>query len=347
MRRPPDSGRLCFARVVGILLIAVSLMAGLAGCPPRPSEVRDWYDLYAVRDDMEEDYVLVNDLDATTRGYAELAGPTANGGRGWTPIGASTNSFVGSFDGRGFEIRDLHINRPDEDYVGLFACTSWMRHTENFGVIANVAVVDARVVGNANVGALVGHNGGIVSNSYASGTVRGSERVGGLVGWNQHTLLSSYSSCSVDGETAVGGLTGDNWLRATISNSYSHGSVTGDSKVGGLVGWNYYGNLANSYSAGSVAGLTRVGGLVGGMLGGSVVNSFWDTESSGLEVSEGGIGKTSAAMRTVETFTDTATAGLEEAWDLGEVAPGTADRAYAWNIVDGQTYPFLSWLAPP
>jgi hypothetical protein len=347
MKQAPGSAKYCSVRIAGLLLIAVCLMAGLPGCPPRPTEIRDWYGLHAIRDDMEKNYVLTNDLDAATPGYAELAGPTANGGRGWTPIGTSTNSFVGSFDGRGYEIRGLHVNRPDEDYVGLFACTSWMRHTDNFGVINNVAVVDAQVIGSANVGALVGHNGGIVSDCYASGAVRGSERVGGLIGWNQRTILSSRSSCSVDGDTAVGGLTGDNWLRATISNSYSDGSVTGYSRVGGLVGWNYYGNLTNSYSAGPVTGSTRVGGLVGGMLGGSVVNSFWDAEASGTMASEGGTGKTLAQMRNITTFTDTATAGLEEAWDLGGVVPGATDRAHIWNIVDGQTYPFLSWQPRP
>jgi len=25
------------------------------------------------------------------------------------------------------------------------------------------------------------------------------------------------------------------------------------------------------------------------------------------------------------------------------VAPGETDPAYTWNIVDGETYPFLSW----
>jgi hypothetical protein len=53
----------------------------------------------------------MNDLDAATPGYAELASPTANQGKGWQAIGTSDNRFTGSFDGQGYEIRDLFIDR--------------------------------------------------------------------------------------------------------------------------------------------------------------------------------------------------------------------------------------------
>ncbi|MBE0430334.1 MAG: hypothetical protein IBX67_00745 [Dehalococcoidia bacterium] len=330
-------------RGVGIFLFVSVLMAGLTGCPPGPIEIRDWHELHAVRDDLEEDYVLVNDLDAATPGYAELAGPSANGGRGWEPIGTTDAGFTGSFNGQGYEIRDLHINRPDEDYVGLFSRISWIRHIENFGVIENVGVIDADVTGKAKVGALVGHNGGIVRNSYSGGTVTGSERVGGLVGWNQHTLRNSYSSCTVTGDSAVGGLVGDNWTRSTISDSYATGSVSGSSKVGGLVGWNYHAYVHRSYSTGALSGEDRVGGLIGGRMEGIVSDSFWNAESSGMAISDGGAGKTTADMRSMATFVDTTTTGLDEPWRMTSVSPGETDPAYAWNIVDGQTYPFLSW----
>lgn len=334
-------------RAAAIVLIVAASISGVGGCPPHPTEIRDWHDLHAVRDNLDDSYILMNTLDSTSPGYAELASPTANGGRGWEPIGTSDASFTGDFNGQGYEIKDLYISRADEDYVGLFGCTSWTRHTENVGVIGNLGVTNANVVGSINVGALVGHNGGVVSTSYSSGRVDGTERVGGLVGWNQHTLVSSYSGGSVSGEIAVGGLVGDNWQRATVSSSYSTGIVTGSSKVGGLVGWNYYGTVASCYSTGRVTGSARAGGLVGGMLGGSVRSSFWDVLTSGTEASAAGTGKTTAEMQTIATFTDMAAAGLEEPWDVVSVAPGTTSDDYAWNIVDKQTYPFLSWQSAP
>jgi len=321
---------------VGIFSIMVVLIAGITSCAPPPIEIRDWYDLHAIRNNLGGSYILMNDLDSTTAGYMELANETANGGRGWEPIGISDDQFTGSFNGQGYEIRDLFINRPDEDYVGLFTHISWIRYIDNVGVVENVGVVNADVTGSSQVGVLVGHNGGIVNNSYSSGSVTGDSRVGGLVGWNQATLSNSYSSCSVTGDSRVGGLVGDNWYyRGILSNSYSTGSVTGSKQVGGLVGVNYYGNVTHSYSTGSVTSSTQVGGLVGWNTA-TVSNSFWDTQTSGQATSDGGTGKTTAQMQNIATFSG---AG----WNIIAVNPGQTNPAHTWNIVDDETYPFLSW----
>jgi hypothetical protein len=313
----------------------VALIAGMAGCVPPPIEIRDWYDLHAIRNNLGGSYILMNDLNSTTAGYIELASDTANGGRGWEPIGTSDDQFTGSFNGQGYEIRDLFINRPDEDYVGLFTHISWTRYIDNVGVVENVGVVNADVTGSAQVGILVGHNEGLVNNSYSSGSVTGDSRVGGLVGWNQATLSNSYCTGSVTGDSRVGGLVGDNWYyRGILSNSYSTGSVTGSTQVGGLVGVNYYGNVTRSYSTGSVTGSTQIGGLVGWNTA-TVSNSFWDRITSGMEESDGGTGKTTAEMQDIATFSGSA-------WDIIAVAHEETNPAYTWNIVDGETYPFLS-----
>jgi hypothetical protein len=320
---------------LGIFWIMVALIAGMIGCAPSPIEIRDWYDLHAIRNNLGGSYILMNDLDSTTAGYIELASETANGGKGWEPIGTSDDQFTGSFNGQGYEIRDLFINRPDENYVGLFTHISWTRYIDNVGVVENVGVVNADVTGSAQVGILVGHNEGLVNNSYSSGSVTGDSRVGGLVGWNQATLSNSYSTCSVTGDSRVGGLVGDNWYyRGILSNSYSTGSVTGSTQVGGLVGVNYYGNVTRSYSTGSVTGSTQIGGLVGWNTA-TVSNSFWDRITSGMEESDGGTGKTTAEMQDIATFSGSA-------WDIIAVAHEETNPAYTWNIVDGETYPFLS-----
>jgi len=326
-------------------------------------EIRDWYDLDAIRNNLGDRYILMNDLDSTTAGYMELASETANQGRGWEPIGTADDQFTGSLNGRGYEIKDLFIDRPDEIPVGLFGEVGQEGVTKDIGVV-NITVIGddyvgglvghsdgtvsnsystGSVTGEEYVGSLVGHNGGIVNNSYSSGSVTGDSRIGGLVGWNQATLSNSYSSCSVTGNWSVGGLVGDNWYyESTVGNSYSTGSVTGGSRVGGLVGVNYYGSVTHSYSTGSVTGSSQVGGLVGYNKG-TVSNSFWDTETSGQATSDGGTGKTTAEMMDVATFTDTETQGLDEPWDITAVALGQTNPAHTWNIVDGETYPFLSW----
>jgi hypothetical protein len=191
------------------------------------------------------------------------------------------------------------------------------------------------VAGEWDVGGLVGSNDGAVSNSYSTGSVTGNHYVGGLAGGNEGTVSNSYSTGSVTGNHYVGGMVGINGWDGTVSNSYSTGSVTGNHYVGGMVGVNF-GTVSNSYSSGNVIGDEYVGGLVGVNWGGTVSNSFWDTKTSGQATSAGGTGKTTAEMQNIATF-------LEAAWDIFAVAPGATNFAYTWNIVHGQTYPFLSW----
>ncbi|MFO7996813.1 MAG: GLUG motif-containing protein [Dehalococcoidia bacterium] len=403
-----------------VLLVICSLMLPLPTAVAEASpatEIRDWYDLHAVRDNLSGGYLLMNDLDATVAGYEELAGEAAHEGQGWQPIGIysqdSFDPFIGTFDGQGYEIRDFFIDRPDVVGVGLFGVVAGVG---DGGVIEDVGVVNARVSGDVGVGGLVGLSAGNVSNSYCIANVTGGSRVGGLVGFNAgsgtvddchssgnvtgHDILvggvigynmgmvsNSYSGAGVTGDGGVGGLVGGN--EGTVRNSYASGDVTGEWwNIGGVVGHNWDGIVANCYASGNVSGGSRVGGLVGyndlyatvarsyangsvngddlvgglvgynrdtisgcyalgsvtgnssvgGLVGGNddiVENSFWDREASGVETSDGGAGKTAAAMRDIATF-------LAVAWDITAVAHGETDDGYFWNIVDGETYAFLS-----
>jgi hypothetical protein len=345
----------CYVKRLGIFLITAALIAGMAGClsSSQNLEIRTWYDLDAVRDNLRGNHILMNDLDSTTAGYTELASPTANEGKGWQPIGTEDELFNGTFDGQGYEIRNLFINRFGESYVGLFGVVG------EGGVVQDIGVVNSDVTGYGGVGGLVGDNEGTVSNSYSTGSVTGTgwvggllgvnlgtmsnsystgsvtgdERVGGLVGWNEDASVSnSYSTGNVIGRYSVGGLVGAS--SGTVSNSYSIGSVTGDVNVGGLMGENTA-TVRNAYSTGSVTGNTNVGGLVGDNPG-TVGDSFWDVQTSGQTTSAGGTGKPTEEMQDIATFTGAA-------WDITDVDPGGTNPTYTWNIVDGQAYPFLSW----
>ena len=268
---------------VGIFLITVALIVGMVGCVDHhPIEIQTWYDLNAIRDNLGGSYLLMNDLDSNIAGYEELVSETANQGKGWQPIGAFITNygyrgFDGILDGQGYEMRDLFINRPDEDAVGLFC------HVGREGVIKNIGMVNVTVIGRMHVGGLVGLKG--------------------------------------DGN---------------VSNSYATGSVSGSIDVGGLVGLNGSGNVSNSYSTSNVTGYAHVGGLVGWNSGGIVSNSFWDTQTSGQATSDGGTSENTTQMMDIATFSDAA-------WNITAVALNETNPAYIWNIVDGLTYPFLSW----
>jgi len=345
MKITPSPSRSHYAAKPGIFLLVVAFLVGMVGyggscgvdnTPPSENlEIRTWYNLDNVRDNLDGDHILMNDLDSTTAGYKELASPTANGGTGWQPIGFPTPhgstayvGFSGTFDGQGYEIHDLFINRPDEDWVGLFG--------ETYGAfISDTGVVNVTVIGAEYIGGLVAVNEGTLSNCYCSGKVTGNKDVGGLVGVNNHgTVYNSYFTGNVIGNLQVGGLAGRN--NGTVSDSYSTGNVTGESHVGGLAGCQSVGIVSNSYCTGSVTGNSHFGGLVGTNYAGPVTNSFWDTETSGQSTSDGGTGKNTTVMKNITTFSGAA-------WNIIAVALNETNPAYIWNIVHNVTYPFLGW----
>jgi len=180
--------------------------------------IYNWHDLHAIGDDLAGNYVLMNDLDITTAGYAELASPTANERKGWQPIGNIFDGFSGSFDGQGYEIRALFMNRPGEEYAAPFGSVT------KRGTIRDVSVVSVSVIGKSDVGGLVAYNRGTLVNCHTAGMVSGDERVasgeniGGLVGTNRGTVAQAYFQGCVAGGRSLGGLVGRNF--GTVSNSY-------------------------------------------------------------------------------------------------------------------------------
>ena len=187
----------------------------------------------------------------------------------------------------------------------------------------------ASITGGKTVGGAIGFSSGDVIDLLATGPVSGSSEVGGLIG---RIICSVHDSCatgsvSISGSFA-GGLIGYN--HGYIYNSHVSGQISGGGYMGGLVGYNYRyyaseGLVSKCFSTGKVVG-TSGGGLIGRKSGGSIVYSFWDTDTSGQTSSSGGIGKTTAQMKTRSTFTS---AG----WDFTDV----------WWIRENITYPLLFW----
>jgi len=274
----------------------------------------------------------MNDLDSTTAGYEDLAGPAANGGKGWQPIGGIHAHFTGAFDGQGHEIHDLFINRPDEFRVALFA------DVYRSATIKDVGMVNVTITGDSSVGSLVGYSGGTVSNSYSSGSVTGDHGVGGLVGVNLVYVLydgavsDSYYTGSVTGNDMVGGLVGSN--HGTVSNSYSTGSVTGYGCVGGLVGDNREGTVSYCYSIASVTGEATVGGLVG-YSDGTVSNSHSSGNVIGVDVVGGLVGGNNDSTVSHSYSTGDVT-GTSNVGGLAGVNGGIVSSSYSSGNVVGE-----------
>ncbi|PHV31024.1 hypothetical protein CSQ94_24175 [Janthinobacterium sp. BJB312] len=204
------------------------------------------------------------------------AGGTANwnDGQGFVPIAGSGGGFSGVFDGGGFTLSNLKIDRSGRSgsAAGLFG-------TVQGGTLRNLTLSGGSVTGTANVGALAGEVvSGIIDGVNSSTSVSGQRNVGGLVGSNGGAITMSSSSGAVtgvnaDGGGAIGGLAGWNASSASITTSYATGVVTGAREmIGGLVG-NNQGALSQSYATGNVTGARSIGGLVG-LNGGSIDDAY-------------------------------------------------------------------------
>lgn len=358
-------------------LLAFSILTGVINNPFSKKveaegeiEINYLQDLYSVRDDLSGSYILMNDLDFNSDASYDSSDPdwatkktSWTTGTGWTPIGDSTTNFSGIFDGNGYTISNLYINRPTESNIGLFGMTS------SYSTILGTQLLNVNVTGDSKVGALIGDNSGMVAGSYSTGSVEGSGTVGGLIGNSTPAGLisSSYSSANVTSTgDNIGGLVGQLFY-GTLESSYSSGTVNGGNQVGGLIGRNFGGDVSNCYSESSVTGTDQTGGLVGyngsatvdksysvgpvtcagsskgGLIGANssstTTNSFWNTETSTLGTSYGGTGKTTVQMRAIETYNDpVGTDGLNEAWDI---LPSTDPGFSMWTIVDTVSYPTL------
>jgi hypothetical protein len=250
------------------------------GSSSNPHVVTTLDELQAVQGELSAEYILDNNIDASET-------DTWNSGAGFTTIGNLSNSFSGSFNGQGYTIDGLYINRPDTINVGLFGGVNT--------TIKNIGVTNIDIQGDIYVGGLVGYTkgGAIITNSYSSGDVSGDDHVGGLVGANTNTTIEkSYSHSNVSGNNAVGGLVGDNNNGANIMETYSTGLVTGNTNVGGLVGTDYA-KVTDSYwnseistqstSASSATGLTTAE-MTGSAAETNMVNldftSVWRTVSA-------------------------------------------------------------------
>ncbi len=203
-------------------------------------------------------YVLTQDIDASVTA-------SWNGGAGFAPIGANASPFTGVFDGAGHVITNLVINRPSEDFVGLFGAV------DAAGRIQNLGMESVYVDGSYFVGAVVGALLGSVTSCYVTGVVTGYIGAGGIVGYGvSGTVVTSHMEGIVTGYYSIGGVIGYTETEVRIASSYATGEVLGEFLVGGLVGVNY-GEVTSCYSTCEVTGTSDyLGGLVAWNEGGTI-----------------------------------------------------------------------------
>lgn len=270
------------------------------GTPSSPYQVTTCAELQQVQSNLSAYYVLMNDIDCSQTQTG--GGPW--GATGFVPIGSdSTTPFTGNFNGHCFAIKNLYINNPTLNNVGIFG------FMDSPGKVANVNVINATVIGGDFTGILIGYkHSSTLDTSYTTGTVSGGNYTGGIVGrcgnYQGPTcqITNSFSKAVVSGKNFVGGLVGQ--IRcfqgglALLQNCFATGNVSGDTNVGGLSGGSgtYQGGgpeIINSYATGNVTGLYNVGGLSGWVGpyqgGGSTVQRSYATGNVAGTTNVGGL----------------------------------------------------------
>lgn len=260
--------------------------------------------------------------------------------KGWLPIGANYDPFMGFYDGGGFKITGLTIERPDKDYVGLFG------YVES-ATVENIVVDGAKISGKNYCAAVVGYaEESVLDNLRVSGNVSGVDCTGGVAGYVKNTDMSDGGfSGSVNGNDKVGGIVGswnydkkmdwDNYSGSHITNRYLseneknsdlrnflfEGWVTGNVSVGGIVGELYcysllydevFGTgtftligtlnlkLSDLTSLGNIQGSENIGGIVGSW------DSIADAKAGGFEgyVTDGYTGERYYTTATSEVISE-------------------------------------------
>lgn len=181
---------------------------------------------------------------------------------GFYPIGLTSGSFQGIFDGNKKTISGLTIHRPGTDKLGLFS------HTSSGAVIKNLSVT-GKVTGSSQVGSLIGYaENTTVTQCLASCPVTALDvKGGGLIGESSGCLIASCGTAGkVTASSYVGGLIGSS-IQDAINNCATTGAVAGyESYVGGLIGNAYGLDIVGCTTRGAVKSVmgTAVGGLLGG-----------------------------------------------------------------------------------
>lgn len=300
---------------------ANSIFAGGDGTESNPYQIKTAVQLNAVRNFLDANFILMNDVTLESE---------------WTPIGDYTHQFTGSFDGQNFVIKNLYINKPTADWLGLFGRTSVS------SAISNLGLSNVDIQGSWLVGGIAGENNGSITNCYSSGTIYGYAYIGGLVGKNGGTISISHASGTVTATSSSGGgLVGQNNEPASISDSYASGLVNGDSYLGGLVGENYKATISNSYSTADVEGVAStsyLGGLVG-MFSGSIDNSYATGSVKGFGYSGGLIGEIYRDGTVTDSYAIGAVTGTDHLGGLiGSIYDkGTITNTYASGVVTVRT----------
>ena len=242
--------------------------------------------------------VLLNDIDASSI-------------KEWVPAGTKTSPFTGSFDGKGYSIKNIKwaTDLAKSPYAGIFG------YARNASISALTVGADGDAItlkGNAtavNAGAVVGYAEG---GSITGCTVRASQ---------------SYTGSTSGGDIRIGGICG--YSSANIENCINRGNILCpvSARVAGFV----------AYNEGKVAGCTNYGCILAeksGEIGPAWACSYQKTPSDFTKnVGKGHVGSYAAYKDKPENadwdaYLNAVVSPAKEGYDMEQVTIDNSKESY-------------------
>ena len=172
----------------------------------------------------------------------------------WTPIGGGTNAvmYKGIFDGNGFTISGMYVNKPAFERAGFIGTLGGSAASDS-GFVRKLGIVNSYVVGAEQVGGIVGReNRGRIVQVFNRGTYVKGKYAGGIVGYqvNGGFVGAAYNTGTiVSPTTRAAGIVGYRANGAgAIQNCYNIGFIVAPSS-GVAAGISTLNNSKNSFYA--------------------------------------------------------------------------------------------------
>lgn len=164
--------------------------SGGNGSSSNPWQISTWEDLHNIRNEYNDDFILINDLTVNMTGYSTY-------GANWDPI----YKFKGDLNGQGHEIQGLVINSNENN-------TAFIGKLDKNAKITSLGIVNAQVTGTGErVAVMVGHVvESQILDSYADGHVHG-----GSSSWGVGILVGELEEGLVKRSFTTGKITGGYW----------------------------------------------------------------------------------------------------------------------------------------
>ena len=295
------------------------------------------------------EYRLATNIDATqteqwdgNRGFDPI-GNIRGGGFGFAP-------FTGFFDGGGYAVRGLFIDRLAQN-IGLFV--GIVKRGEL--AVLNLGVEDANIGAGNSAGILAGSIDANISKVWTTGVLRGDADAGGLAGTfigegagAANTIMMSWSTADVitadpSNRNRAGGLVGFSAVRsgAFFDDNWAAGNVSGNGEVGGFIGTSTstsssHTTFTRNWSAGAVAGDPEPGGFAGRDGNTEYTSIYWNEDTSNQTDSAGGEGAV------VQTLIAANFGGNDSTltWDFGDSVLSDTDTAADFPLLKDLDQPW-------